>query len=177
MSAYDFDLIVIGAGSGGVRAARTAAGLGKKVAICEQRFYGGTCVNIGCVPKKLFVYAADFADQFKAATGFGWQTLAPQFNWQTLVENKNKEISRLQSIYEKMLRESGATLIEGHAEITGPRQVSVEGKHYSAERILIATGASPNIPDIPGKQFGMVSDDIFYLDQLPPSMTIVGTVS
>ena len=174
MSAYDFDLIVIGAGSGGVRAARTAAGLGKKVAICEQRFYGGTCVNIGCVPKKLFVYAADFAAQFKASAGFGWQGLNPQFNWQTLVENKNKEIARLQSIYEKMLRESGATLIEGHAEITGPRQVSVEGKHYSAERILIATGASPNIPDIPGKQFGMVSDDIFYLDQLPPSMTIVG---
>ncbi len=174
MSAYDFDLIVIGAGSGGVRAARTAAGLGKKVAICEQRFYGGTCVNIGCVPKKLFVYAADFADQFKAAAGFGWQTLAPQFNWQTLVENKNKEISRLQSIYEKMLRESGATLLQGHAIVTGPQQVTIADQHYSAERILIATGASPNIPDIPGKQYGMVSDDIFYLDQLPPSMTIVG---
>ncbi len=174
MSTHEFDLIVIGAGSGGVRAARTIAGLGKKVAICEQRFAGGTCVNIGCVPKKLFVYAADFAEQFKAAGGFGWHHLSPKFNWQTLVANKNKEIARLQGIYQKLLLDSGATLLEGHAEIISPHQIAIAGKTFSAERILIATGASPVIPDIPGNQYAKVSDDMFYLAELPSSITIVG---
>jgi len=174
MQAYDFDLLVIGAGSAGVRAARLAAAMGKKVAICEQQFFGGTCVNIGCVPKKLLVYAADFAEQFRAAAGFGWQVSGKQFDWVQLIANKDKEIDRLQAVYQKLLSDSGATIIRGHAQIIAPHQVRVQQQQYSAERILIATGCRPVVPEITGSELGLVSDDMFYLRQLPSSMAIVG---
>jgi len=174
MSHDDFDLLVIGAGSGGVRAARTAAALGKRVAIVEQRFWGGTCVNIGCVPKKLLVYAAEFAEQFQASAGFGWQLSAPQLNWQTLIEHKNQEIQRLQNIYAKLLSDSGVITIQGHACLQDAHTVAVGEQHYRAQHILIATGSQAQVPDIAGHQHGMVSDAMFYLKQLPQSIAIIG---
>ena len=118
--AYEFDLFVVGAGSGGVRAARFAAGFGAKVAVAESRYLGGTCVNVGCVPKKLLVYGAHFAEDFEQASGFGWSLGEASFDWATLIANKDREIHRLNGIYRNLLVNSGVTLIEGHAKLTGP---------------------------------------------------------
>lgn len=174
MSQFEFDLLVIGAGSGGVRAARTAAALGKRVAIVEQRFFGGTCVNIGCVPKKLLVYAADFSEHFEAAAGYGWQVATPKFDWPTLIQHKNQEIQRLQGIYAKLLKDSGVTIIEGHACMQDAHTVKVAERSLQAERILIATGSHAKVPDIAGKELGLISDDMFYLKTLPASIAIIG---
>lgn len=174
MQPFDYDLLVIGAGSAGVRAARTAASLGKTVAICEQQFFGGTCVNIGCVPKKLMVYAADFAEQSRAAKGFGWHVSTQAFDWPSFLANKEKEIARLQAIYRQLLIDSGATVLSGQAQLQGPHEVRIGDHTYRAERIVIATGCTPVVPDIPGSDLGLVSDDMFYLDQLPTSLVIVG---
>lgn len=171
---YDFDLFVIGAGSGGVRAARMASDLGVRVAIAENRYLGGTCVNVGCVPKKLFVYASHFAEDFAAAQGFGWTLARPQFNWSQLLAQKNKEILRLQGIYDNLLKNSGATLIQGAATLLDPHTVSVDGQQYTSERILIATGGWPSIPDIPGKEHIVSSNEMFALDKLPERLMIVG---
>lgn len=171
---FDYDLFVIGAGSGGVRAARFAASFGAKVAVAEERYLGGTCVNVGCVPKKLFVYASQFEEEFELAKGFGWQIDKPTFNWQTLVENKNKEIQRLNGIYRNLLVNNGVTLIEGHAQLINANTVSVDGKAYTAKHILIAVGGWPNIPDIPGKEYAITSNEAFYLKELPKRCTIVG---
>ncbi|EPM80990.1 glutathione reductase, partial [Pseudomonas syringae pv. actinidiae ICMP 18804] len=138
--AFDFDLFVIGAGSGGVRAARFAAGFGARVAVAESRYLGGTCVNVGCVPKKLLVYGAHFSEDFDHAKGFGWSLGEASFDWSTLIANKDREINRLNDIYRKLLVDSGVTLLEGHAKIVGPQQVEINGQTHSAERILIATG-------------------------------------
>lgn len=172
--AYDFDLFVIGAGSGGVRAARFAAGFGAKVAVAESRYLGGTCVNVGCVPKKLLVYGAHFADDFEQASGFGWTVEDAQFDWGTLIANKNREIERLNGIYRNLLVNSGVTLLEGHARLTGANEVEVDGKRYSAERILIAVGGWPQIPDIPGKELAISSNEAFYLKALPRRILVVG---
>ena len=172
--AYDFDLFVIGAGSGGVRAARFAAGFGARVAVAESRYLGGTCVNVGCVPKKLLVYGAHFADDFEQASGFGWTVEDAQFDWGTLIANKNREIERLNGIYRNLLVNSGVTLLQGHARITGAHEVEVDGQRHTAERILIAVGGWPQIPDIPGKELAISSNEAFYLKELPRRVLVVG---
>ena len=172
--AYDFDLFVIGAGSGGVRAARFAAGFGAKVAVVESRYLGGTCVNVGCVPKKLLVYGSHFADDFEQAKGYGWTVGQTSFDWPTLIANKNQEIERLNGIYRKLLVNSGVTLLEGHGHLADPHTVEVNGQRYSAERILIATGGWPVIPDIPGREYAISSNEAFFLEQLPKRVIVVG---
>jgi glutathione reductase (NADPH) len=172
--AYDLDLFVIGAGSGGVRAARFAAGFGARVAVAESRYLGGTCVNVGCVPKKLLVYGAHYAEDFEQAKGYGWTVGEPHFDWPTLIANKNREISRLNGIYRNMLVKSGVQLLEGHARITGPHEVEVDGQRFSAEHILIATGGWPSIPEIPGREHAINSNEAFFLEQLPKRVIVVG---
>ncbi|KIP98745.1 MULTISPECIES: glutathione-disulfide reductase [Pseudomonas] len=171
---YDFDLFVIGAGSGGVRAARFSAGYGARVAVAESRYLGGTCVNVGCVPKKLLVYGAQFADEFEQAQGFGWTPGEAKFSWPTLIANKNREIERLNGIYRKLLVGSGVTLLEGHARLLDEHSVEVDGKTYSAERILIATGGWPHVPDIPGHEHAINSNQAFFLEELPKRVVVVG---
>jgi len=172
--AYDFDLFVIGAGSGGVRAARFAAGFGTRVAVVESRYLGGTCVNVGCVPKKLLVYGSHFADDFEQAKGYGWTVGQSTFDWPTLIANKNREIERLNGIYRKLLVNSGVTLLEGHGHLLDPHTVEVNGQRYSAERILIATGGWPVIPEIPGREYAISSNEAFFLEQLPKRVIVVG---
>ena len=172
--AYEFDLFVIGAGSGGVRAARFAAGFGAKVAVAESRYLGGTCVNVGCVPKKLLVYGAHFAEDFEQASGFGWSLGEADFDWATLIANKDREINRLNGIYRNLLVNSGVTLIEGHAKITGPNEVQVNGQRHSAKHILIATGGWPQIPEIPGHEHAISSNEAFFLKELPKRVLVVG---
>ncbi len=174
MSRYDVDMFVIGAGSGGVRAARTAAGLGARIAIAEQRYLGGTCVNVGCVPKKLLVYASHFSEAFRAAAGFGWQVSPATFNWQTLIANKNAEIKRLNAVYRKLLTDSGVTLYEQRATLADAHTVAIAGQHITAERILIATGGWPTVPAIAGREHIITSNEVFFLDALPDQITIVG---
>ncbi|MDX5373731.1 MAG: glutathione-disulfide reductase [Pseudomonadaceae bacterium] len=171
---HDFDLFVIGAGSGGVRAARFAAGFGARVAVAESRYLGGTCVNVGCVPKKLLVYGAHFAEDFEQAAGFGWNLGAADFDWPTLIANKNREIQRLNGIYRNLLVGSGVSLLEGHARILDPHCVEVNGQRYSARHILIATGGWPQLPDIPGKELAISSNEAFHLQQLPRRVLVVG---
>lgn len=172
---YDYDLFVIGAGSGGVRAARFAAGYGARVAVVESRYLGGTCVNVGCVPKKLFVYGAHYAEDFQQAKGYGWQFDAQaRFDWATLVANKDKEIERLNGIYRNLLLNSGVTLLAGHGRIAGANSVEVEGKRYTARHILIATGGWPQIPQIPGHELAISSNEAFYLKALPKRVLVVG---
>ena len=174
MTDYDFDLFVIGAGSGGVRAARMAAGLGIRVAIAENQHLGGTCVNVGCVPKKLFVYASHFREEFKAAKGFGWQVEQPSFDWSHLLKQKDQEINRLQGVYDKLLSNSGVTLIEGQASFVNAHTIQVGNNQYKCERILIATGGLPSVPDIIGKEHIVTSNEMFALKKLPKRLLIVG---
>jgi len=172
--AFDFDLYVIGAGSGGVRASRFAAGFGARVAVAESRYLGGTCVNVGCVPKKLLVYGAHYHDELDQASGFGWTVGEPTFNWETLITNKNREIERLNGIYRNLLVNSGVTLHEGHAKILDAHTVEVNGQRHTAEHILIATGGWPQVPDIPGKEHAITSNEAFYLPELPRRVVVVG---
>lgn len=172
--AYDFDLFVIGAGSGGVRAARFAAGFGARVAVAESRYLGGTCVNVGCVPKKLLVYGAHYAEDFEQAHGYGWTPGEAQFDWAALVANKDREIQRLNGIYRKLLVDSGVTLLEGHARLTDAHGVEVDGQRYSAEHILVATGGWPVVPDIPGREHAITSNEAFHLPALPERVLVVG---
>ncbi len=175
MSDYDYDLFVIGAGSGGVRAARIAAGYGVKVAIAEERFYGGTCVNIGCVPKKLMTYLASYAHHAEDASGYGWDIRAESLDWPKFVARKNDEINRLNGIYENLLKNNGVDIHWGKAVLSGPNTVRVGDKEFTAERILIATGGKPVFPPIEGaKEFGIVSDDIFYLPEMPKRLVVLG---
>lgn len=175
MSTYDVDLFVIGAGSGGVRAARIAAGHGVKVALAEKQFYGGTCVNVGCVPKKLMTYVADYAAAMDDAKGYGWDIGARTLDWQSFITRKNAEIARLNGIYEKMLKGAGVDIHWGAATIIDAHTVRVNDKDITAQRILIATGGKVAIPDIEGaRQHGITSDDIFYLEQKPERLVVVG---
>jgi glutathione reductase (NADPH) len=174
MAHYDYDLFVIGAGSAGMRTARMASNHGVKVAIAEQRYLGGTCVNVGCVPKKLLVYAAQFSDHFQAAAGFGWTVGKSMFNWSSLIANKDQEIGRLQAVYGNNLQQAGAEVITGKAKLLDAHTVVVDTKKYSAKRIVIATGGWPSVPDIPGKQHAVTSNEMFFLDKLPKSIVIVG---
>ncbi len=169
-----YDLIVIGAGSGGVRCARMSAQKGAKVAIIEERFYGGTCVNVGCVPKKLFVYASHIGEDFHDAVGFGWSVKASQFDWNTLVENKNTEIARLNSIYENLLKNAGVTIYDGRGRIKSANKVEVNGEILETKNILIATGSKAFVPEFPGSEFALISDHMFYLESLPTHAVVVG---
>ncbi|QJP09058.1 glutathione-disulfide reductase [Pseudomonas multiresinivorans] len=171
---FDFDLFVIGAGSGGVRAARFAAGFGARVAVAESRYLGGTCVNVGCVPKKLLVYGAHFHEDFEQAAGFGWTLGEAKFDWPTLIANKNREIHRLNGIYRNLLVNSGVTLLEGHARLQDAHTVEVDGQRFRAKHILIATGGWPQVPDIPGKEHAITSNEAFFLKELPRRVLVVG---
>ncbi|MDG1495306.1 MAG: glutathione-disulfide reductase [Porticoccaceae bacterium] len=172
---FDYDLFVIGAGSGGVRAARMAASKGKRVAVAEERYLGGTCVNVGCVPKKLFVYASQFPELFHASKGFGWSAnQAPTLDWALLRDNKTTEIDRLNGIYNNLINNSGADLFDGRATVTGPHQVQVNGQAYSAKVILIATGGWPYIPEFPGSELAISSNEMFFLNELPKTAVVVG---
>ncbi|CDF94451.1 MULTISPECIES: glutathione-disulfide reductase [unclassified Pseudomonas] len=172
--AYDFDLYVIGAGSGGVRAARFAAGFGARVAVAESRYLGGTCVNVGCVPKKLLVYGAHYAEDFEQASAYGWSAGEASFDWATLIANKDQEINRLNGIYRNLLVNSGVALHEGHAKITGPHEVEINGQRHTTEHILVATGGWPVIPQIPGREHAISSNEAFFLKELPKRVLVVG---
>lgn len=174
MSDYDYDLFVIGAGSGGVRAARMAAGFGARVAIAEDRYMGGTCVNVGCVPKKLYVYASEYGKGFEDARGFGWNSDKPAFDWPTLRDNKKTEIARLNAIYRKMLDGAGAEIIDGRASIVDANTVAVGERRYSAGKILIATGGWPYKGDFPGSEHAVTSNEIFDLKSFPKRLLVVG---
>jgi glutathione reductase (NADPH) len=170
---YDYDLLVVGAGSGGVRAARVSSQLGARVAIVEAERLGGTCVNVGCIPKKLFVYGSHFGYDLEDARGYGWST-EPSFDWGTLLENKDREIARLNGVYERLLDQAGVTLLKGRATLRDAHSVEIDGTVCSAERLLIATGGTPILPDIPGREHAVTSDALFQLRELPDSMMMVG---
>ncbi|MCF6299765.1 MAG: glutathione-disulfide reductase [Proteobacteria bacterium] len=170
---YDYDLLVIGAGSGGVRAARIAAGYNKKVAICESDTVGGTCVIRGCVPKKLLVYASAYKKMFKAAEAFGW-SVQSEFDWSKLLANKNAEIQRLNKAYLSLLANAGVDLIMGHGSFIDNHTVKIANKNITAEHIIIATGGTPSYLDIPGIEFAINSNDALDLKSLPDSITING---
>ncbi len=174
MTAYDYDLLVIGAGSGGVRAARMAAQFGARVAIAEERYLGGTCVNVGCVPKKLFVYSAHYAEDFADARAYGWDVQAQPIDWPRLRDNKTKEIQRLNEIYRSLLVNAGADLIESRARIEDAHTVVVDGRRISAEKILLATGGWPFVPHFHGAEHVITSNDVFYLPELPKRPLVVG---
>lgn len=174
MAVYDYDLFVIGAGSGGVRSARMAASKGVRVAIAEDRYFGGTCVNVGCVPKKLYVYASQYSESFEGASGFGWNNTKATFDWPTLVANKDKEINRLQGVYEDLLQKSGVHVINGRAKLIDPHTITVGDQRYTAERVIVATGGWPYVPEIEGKQHIITSNEIFNLPKLPNRIIIVG---
>ena len=169
-----YDFFVIGGGSGGVRAARIAAGHGAKVGIAESGNFGGTCVNVGCVPKKLLTYAADFPAQFEDARGFGWRSGRLTLDWRKLIGNKNTEIARLNGIYEKLLTDAGATIIKGRARFIDSHTLDIGGRILTADKILIATGGKPALPDVPGKEHIHPSDDMFYLPRAPKHVVIIG---
>ncbi len=174
MSNYDFDLFVIGAGSGGVRASRMAAAKGKKVAVAEELYLGGTCVNVGCVPKKLFVYGSHFAEDFHTAKSFGWQVGVPSFDWPTLRDNKTKEIERLNGVYQRMLDNAGVKVIDGRATLVDGHTVAINGEQYTAETILVAVGGWPFVPEIPGAEHVIDSNKVFYLEEFPKRVLVVG---
>ena len=174
MPRYDFDMITIGAGSGGVASSRRSGSYGARVAICEELRVGGTCVLRGCVPKKLLVYGAQFADAFADAAGFGWTVPLPSFDWSALIAAKDKEIGRLSEIYIGMLKNSGVEIIDGHAAVVDPHTVEVAGRNYTAENILIATGSWPETPDIPGIEHVISSNEALDLERLPRRIVIVG---
>jgi glutathione reductase (NADPH) len=170
----DFDLFVIGGGSAGVRCARISAGHGARVGIAEERHWGGTCVNIGCVPKKLLVQAGEYGGWAEDAAGFGWTITKGPHDWGKLIAAKDREITRLEGIYRKLLAGAGATIFDGHATFIDPHTIEVAGERVTAEKIVIATGGHPERPKIPGAELGIVSDDAFYLKTMPQHVLIVG---
>lgn len=171
---YDYDLFVIGAGSGGVRASRMAASYGARVAVAEDRYMGGTCVNVGCVPKKLYVYASQFANAFRDARGFGWQSGDTPFHWPTLRDNKIAEIRRLNGVYNKLLDNAGVTLFNGRARFLDKHTIAIGDHTVTADSILLAAGTWPFVPDIPGSEHALTSNDIFDLESFPDRVLIVG---
>ncbi len=174
MHKYDFDLFVIGAGSGGVRASRMASSYGAKVAVVEERYLGGTCVNVGCVPKKLFVYGSHFSEDFHDAAAYGWQVQKPAFHWPTLRDNKTREIERLNGIYQKLLDHAGVTTLTGTARLLDEHRVAVDGEVFTARYILVATGSWPFVPEFPGREHVITSNEAFYLEKFPERATVVG---
>lgn len=171
---YDYDLFVIGAGSGGVRASRIASGFGAKVAVAEEFRVGGTCVIRGCVPKKLLVYASHFGEDFESARGYGWDVGESSFSWETLIARKDIEIDRLNGLYINNLEGAGVEIINGRATVEGPNSVRVGEKIYSAKTILVAVGGWPTLPDVPGIEHAITSNEALHLDALPKSVVVVG---
>ena len=171
---YDYDLFVIGAGSGGVRAARMSANLGARVACAEERYLGGTCVNVGCVPKKLFVYGSQFGEEFADANGYGWQASPSDFDWPTLRDNKTREIKRLNGVYRGLLEDAGVDLFENRAVLESEHAIRVGSERVTARYILIATGSWPVVPDFPGSELAITSNEAFYLPTFPDRVLIVG---
>jgi glutathione reductase (NADPH) len=175
MAEYDYDLFVIGAGSGGVRASRIAAGHGAKVAVAEEHRVGGTCVIRGCVPKKMLVYGAHFAEDLKDAQSFGWDTGGCTFDWKTLRDNVLADVDRLNGLYRQTLENHGVEIIEQRARVTGPNEVTLaDGTVKTAKYILVATGARPHVPDCPGHEHGITSNEAFHLDAIPKRVLIAG---
>ena len=170
----DFDLFVIGGGSAGVRCARIAAGYGARVGVAESRFWGGTCVNIGCVPKKFLVMAAEYGAAVQDARGFGWDVETRRHDWQALIAAKDVEINRLNGIYRRLLDQAGAKIFDARAYFIDAHTLDVGGQRITAEKIVIATGGHPTGLDIPGAEHAIVSDDAFYLEQMPRRIAIVG---
>ncbi len=171
----DFDLFVIGGGSAGVRCARISAGHGARVGIAEERFWGGTCVNIGCVPKKFMVMAAEYGAAAEDARGFGWNIAKGAHDWGALLAAKDQEIERLNGIYKRLLDQAGAKIFEAKARFIDAHTLDVDGQRITAERIVIATGGHPTRPDIPGAELAVVSDDVFYLKTMPRRVAIIGS--
>ena len=173
--AYDFDLFVIGGGSGGVRCARIAAGLGARVGIAERRFWGGTCVNVGCVPKKLMVQAGEYGAAAEDSRAFGWATEPGPHDWGALIRAKDRDVARLNGIYVSMLERAGVTLHEADVAFLDPHTLDVGGRRVTAANIVVATGGRPNVsPHIPGFDLGIVSDHAFHLERRPERLVIVG---
>ena len=171
---FDFDLFVIGAGSGGVRCARMAAAYGARVAVAEERALGGTCVNVGCVPKKLFVYAAHAHEDFNDAAGFGWDVEGARFDWTRLRENKDREIARLNGVYRGLLEGRGVRIVEGRARLVDPHTVAVGAERITARHILVATGGWPHVPSFPGSELAVTSNGMFHLREFPRRALVVG---
>ncbi|WP_041709801.1 glutathione-disulfide reductase [Advenella kashmirensis] len=175
MESFDYDFFVIGGGSGGVRASRMAAQAGVRVAVAEGSDLGGTCVNVGCIPKKLYSYAAHYHEAFEEARGFGWNVGEATLDWSVLKTNRATEISRLNGIYHSLITNAGATLLTGWAELAGPNTVRMDdGKTYTAKHILIATGGWPVVPDFPGREHVITSNEIFDVPQFPKRLVVVG---
>ncbi len=171
----DFDLFVIGGGSAGVRCARISAGHGARVGVAEERHWGGTCVNIGCVPKKLLVQAGEYGGWAEDAAGFGWTMTKGSHDWGKLIAAKDREITRLEGIYRKLLNAAGARIFDGRATLVDAHTVEVNGERYTARNIVIATGGNPERPTIPGAELGIISDDAFYLKTMPRRVIMVGS--
>ncbi len=174
MSPADFDLVVLGAGSAGVRAGRLAARAGARVAVVEERYLGGTCVNVGCVPKKLLVYGAQVAQELRLARGYGWSTTGERFDWTRLIANKNAEIARLNGVYRRLLEEADVVIIDGRARLRDAQTVVVGEHTLRTRHVLIATGGWPVRPEIPGAELGITSNEAFFLERLPARVLIVG---
>lgn len=174
MSGLEFDLFVIGAGSGGVRAARMAAQRGARVAVAESAALGGTCVNLGCIPKKLYSYAAHYREGFEEARGYGWPVQAPALDWPLLKANRANEIARLNGIYDNLLSAAGATVVRGRAVLAGPNEVAVGELRFRARHILVATGGWPAVPELPGSELGITSNEMFDLPEVPRRLVVVG---
>ena len=174
MQTFDFDLFVIGGGSGGVRAGRMAAQRGARVGLAEVADMGGTCVNVGCIPKKLYSYAAHYAEAFEESHGFGWVGEAPKFDWEVLKANRAREISRLNGIYMQLLDNAGVRIIKGWARLLGPHTVEVDGEKFTAKNILVCTGGTATVPAIEGREHVVTSDHMFDLSPFPKRLLVVG---
>ena len=175
--AFEFDLIVIGAGSGGVRASRISAGHGARVAVIENSRPGGTCVIRGCVPKKLLMYGSAFSADAADAAGYGWQVSVDGHDWPALIAAKNAELDRLEGIYRSLLTNAGVEMIEGRGIVTGPNSVSVGDRELTAERILVATGGWPQIPDVPGlAEHAITSNEALDLAERPESVVVLSLI-
>jgi glutathione reductase (NADPH) len=171
---YDYDLITIGGGSGGVRASRMSANFGARVALIEERKLGGTCVNVGCIPKKLLSYAAHYADDFTDAGGFGWSVGSREFEWAQLIANKDREIARLNGVYARLLSDAGVTVIETRGRLIDAHTVQAGERTLTAQHILVATGGWPVVPQIPGADLAITSNEAFHLARLPARAVVVG---
>ncbi len=174
MAQYDYDLFTIGGGSGGVRASRVSAGFGARVALAEERYLGGPCVNVGCIPKKLLVYASHFSEDFEDAGSYGWSLGKNDFDWSALIANKDAEIARLNGVYDRLLSDAGVDQISGHAILVDAHTVSVGDRRFTTENILVATGSWPALPQVPGIEHVITSNEAFHLKTLPERALIIG---